>query len=823
MDGWSGWGAELSDGDGDGIFAGSMVLNASDIAYEYKYTCGGWDQVEDVPDECAFNTEWHNRGFYLTDGDLTLDSHPWSGCPGDGPPPSGPEFSVSLNASSTTGSYDLVAGFSSSATDGFDPNIDDYAPPSPPPPAFDAALGWDGDRYFIQMLGSSESDFGEAHVFDVLLQYDESGTVDLAWDNTGWNDLGTFTLVDAFGGDLVSVNMNEDSGVSLDNPALTMLHFSVTPGTYEPPPPAGPNVFFSEYAEGSSNNKYLEIYNGTDGAVSLADFVILGNYNGNPFSEAFVFSGSTLESGDVYVIANSSASDAILALADEALSYGDPWYTAGFNGDDVRALAHVSGGDTTILDIIGTLDGGDPGSGWPVAGVDNATKDNTLVRKDEVSSGNGGDWASSAGTNADDSEWIVSERPTADYTPPTLGWHINAPPPSPVNVTFQLNMAYQDPSDGVYIRGGNIGSSLPDIPSMGFQMSDDDGDLVYAVTLELDANAHYTYKFATGESWNWEGNWENVPAECGEGEYTDRFMDTGDSDMTLDPVCFGSCEDCAEETVILTFNLDMSGVETSSEGVFVGGGGTFGVPGENPMSDDDGDDVWTATFELPAGLSTDYTFLNGNCGDWSCKENIAGQDCAVPPYSDRHIDLGSDDVTVNACFAVCGDGSCSDLTLPETINVTFQVNMNGYDWGTYDPTTSLHATGNYEGWTGAGTLLSDSDADGIYSAVVEIIENTTGVEYKYVIGGWGGPESGAELGSDCDYNPSDEYNNYGFDVATDDIVLPAYIFGGGCSVSEEPPSPVQVTFQVDMSHNPEVLDGHTIALQGEFAGGGPEL
>ena len=392
-----------------------------------------------------------------------------------------------------------------------------------------------------------------------------------------------------------------------------------------------------------------------------------------------------------------------------------------------------------------------------------------------------------------------------------------------INVTFQVNMQYTDPSQGVYIRGGNIGSSLPDTPSMGFQMSDDNSDLVYDVTLELEANSHYTYKFATGESWGWEGNWENVPAECGEGEYIDRFLDTGEEDTTLGPICFGSCEDCVDETINVTFNLDMSDVETSSDGVFVGGGGTFGVPGDNPMSDDDGDDVWTATFELPAGLSTDYTFLNGNCGDWSCKENIAGQDCAVPPYSDRHIDLGTEDVTVNACFAVCGDGSCSDLTLPETVNVTFQVNMNGYDWGTYDPTTSLHATGNYEGWTGAGTLLSDSDADGIYSAVVEIIENTTGVEYKYVIGGWGGPESGAELGSDCDYNPSDEYNNYGFDVATDDIVLPAYIFGGGCSVSEEPPSPVQVTFQVDMSHNPEVLDGHTIALQGEFAGWWPGI
>jgi len=49
------------------------------------------------------------------------------------------------------------------------------------------------------------------------------------------------------------------------------------------------DLFFSEYAEGSSNNKYLEIYNGTGAEVSLDDYVILGNYNGNPWSEAFTF------------------------------------------------------------------------------------------------------------------------------------------------------------------------------------------------------------------------------------------------------------------------------------------------------------------------------------------------------------------------------------------------------------------------------------------------------------------------------------------------------------------------------------------------------
>ena len=31
-------------------------------------------------------------------------------------------------------------------------------------------------------------------------------------------------------------------------------------------------LFFSEYAEGSSNNKYLEIYNGTSSTISLDNY-----------------------------------------------------------------------------------------------------------------------------------------------------------------------------------------------------------------------------------------------------------------------------------------------------------------------------------------------------------------------------------------------------------------------------------------------------------------------------------------------------------------------------------------------------------------------
>ena len=32
------------------------------------------------------------------------------------------------------------------------------------------------------------------------------------------------------------------------------------------------DLFFSEYAEGSSNNKYMEIYNGTGATVDLSEY-----------------------------------------------------------------------------------------------------------------------------------------------------------------------------------------------------------------------------------------------------------------------------------------------------------------------------------------------------------------------------------------------------------------------------------------------------------------------------------------------------------------------------------------------------------------------
>ena len=84
------------------------------------------------------------------------------------------------------------------------------------------------------------------------------------------------------------------------------------------------------------------------------------------------------------------------------------WSQVTWTGDDAVGLAKSDEGLTpsfSLIDVIGE-DGPDPGSGWDVAGISDATKDHTLVRKCEVNQGNT-NWALSAGTNALDSEWEV--------------------------------------------------------------------------------------------------------------------------------------------------------------------------------------------------------------------------------------------------------------------------------------------------------------------------------------------------------------------------------------------------------------------------------
>ena len=192
-------------------------------------------------------------------------------------------------------------------------------------------------------------------------------------------------------------------------------------------------LFFSEYSEGSSNNKYIEIYNGTSATISLDNYAYPSVSNQPTTPGEYEFwndfdAGASIAPGDVYIVAHGSSDPAILAEADEThdyLSNGDDGYALVYGSNPGAPMSPALGG-YVIIDFIGDWNG-DPGSGWEVAGVTDGTVDHTLVRKSSVTSGNT-NWTTSAGTDATDSEWIVHPNETWTY----LGSHtVSASCPDP--------------------------------------------------------------------------------------------------------------------------------------------------------------------------------------------------------------------------------------------------------------------------------------------------------------------------------------------------------------------------------------------------------
>jgi len=196
------------------------------------------------------------------------------------------------------------------------------------------------------------------------------------------------------------------------------------------------DLFFSEYIEGSSNNKALEIFNGTGDEVDLSEYIIKHSTNGGGWKDThYTFpAGATISDGDVWVIANELADAIILNQADETLSSAALDWFAAFNGNDARGLFKIVNREEILIDVIGIPDE-DPGSGWDVAGISEATQNHTLIKKSSIASGNS-DWSSSAGTTEENSDWEVHDQDDfsdignhtfdfgEDTIPPTLSYAI---------------------------------------------------------------------------------------------------------------------------------------------------------------------------------------------------------------------------------------------------------------------------------------------------------------------------------------------------------------------------------------------------------------
>jgi uncharacterized protein len=201
-------------------------------------------------------------------------------------------------------------------------------------------------------------------------------------------------------------------------------------------------LFFSEYIEGSSFNKALEIYNGTGAAVDLgtSGYNVQMFFNGSATPGLTISLTGALANGDVYVLAQTTASAAILAQADQTSSAS--WY----NGDDAVVLRK----GTTVIDVIGQI-GSDPGTEWGT-GV-GSTADNTLRRMAAICAGdaNGSDafnpaaeWNGFA-TDTFDGLGAHTADCSDEETAPTVSASVPADGATGVSVIANISVTFSEP------------------------------------------------------------------------------------------------------------------------------------------------------------------------------------------------------------------------------------------------------------------------------------------------------------------------------------------------------------------------------------------
>ena len=173
------------------------------------------------------------------------------------------------------------------------------------------------------------------------------------------------------------------------------------------------DLFISEYVEGWSNNKALEIYNPTDSPIDLSEYIVVRYSNGATFvgPESGVQLSGTIGAKDVYVAVldkrdeNGVGQEAPIwdSLQERADGFFSPDYNISkafyFNGNDAVVLAKGTIADisnSVLVDVFGKIgedpDVGDPFDGWtdtaPYVGVGTVlTVDHSLIRKESVKSG----------------------------------------------------------------------------------------------------------------------------------------------------------------------------------------------------------------------------------------------------------------------------------------------------------------------------------------------------------------------------------------------------------------------------------------------------
>ena len=178
---------------------------------------------------------------------------------------------------------------------------------------------------------------------------DETGSVKvygLTAEKQDYNDK-SFSTLGLKEGDIVTLCGTRDSYGDEDQVGGPSYYISHEPGGEEPEEPDVPAegyLIISEYVEGSSNNKYIEVFNPTESTIALDENYQLMCYANGATSpqNTFDMTGS-IAPGAVIVYKNSQAK----VYTGEATVCG----ACNFNGDDAIVLAYKG----QAIDVMGVI------------------------------------------------------------------------------------------------------------------------------------------------------------------------------------------------------------------------------------------------------------------------------------------------------------------------------------------------------------------------------------------------------------------------------------------------------------------------------------
>ncbi|MBK8847441.1 MAG: T9SS type A sorting domain-containing protein [Bacteroidetes bacterium] len=172
----------------------------------------------------------------------------------------------------------------------------------------------------------------------------------------------------------------------------------------------------------------------------------------------------------------------------------------------------------------------------------------------------------------------------------------------------------------------------------------------------LDTGVFHQYKFLIDSTFVGE---EIVPQLCGVpnglGGYNREIIVTiSDS---LDCVCYSQCGACTDDSVNVTFQVDMHGAVIMGNqivNVFIAGTFNNWDPTATPMFDVNSDSIYTVTLRLDSTQTIQYKYLRDN--NFGAVENVPGQ-CGVPDGFggfNRELVVPEFDITLQEiCFNFC--------------------------------------------------------------------------------------------------------------------------------------------------------------------------